>query len=308
MTNAHAQGDETFKAGYVALIGRPNVGKSTLINRLLGQKLCIVSPRPQTTWHRILGIQNLPGVQLLFVDTPGFHASDAVFNQGLVRAALRALEDADIVCWVVDAAAPAHPDDDRILEAIQAHPGPRPVLLVPNKVDLIAKPLLLPLIERWNARHAFADIVPVSAATGDNVSRLQSLLVAHAPLGHPFYPPEELSDRPERFFIAEILRERAFAMLRQEMPYAMAVEVEAVRAREGRALTDVEVTLYVEKDSQKAILIGKGGGMLKRIGATARPEIEELLGTQVFLRLHVKVEEGWRTDPNALKRFGYLES
>jgi GTPase len=296
-----------FRAGYVAIIGRPNVGKSTLINRLLGQKLCIVSPRPQTTWHRILGIKNAPGVQLLFVDTPGIHRSEAVFNQSLIRAAVRAMEDADLLLWVVDASQPDHPDDDLIQEALQGRSKPVPVLLALNKVDLVAKPLLLPRIAAWQARFPFAEIVPISAATGDNVDRLDAVLVHHAPPGHAFYPPEELSDRPERFFIAEILREKAFALLHQELPYAVAVEVEAVRAREGKALTDVEATIHVEKESQKGILIGKGGTMLKRIGTAARPEIEALLETRVFLRLVVKVEESWRKDPDALKRFGYLE-
>ncbi len=302
----HTQAGE-FRAGYVAIIGRPNVGKSTLINRLVGQKLCIVSPRPQTTWHRILGIKNLPGAQLLILDTPGIHKADAVFNQGLVRAAMRAFEDADVILWMVDAADADHPDDDLILGALTAHPSPRPVLLVLNKVDRVEKPRLLPLIARWQERFPFAEIVPISAAKGDNVDRLETLLVRYAPVGHPFYPPEDLSDRPERFFIAEILREQAFALLRQELPYAVAVEVEAVRAREEKDLTDVEATIYVEKDSQKGIVIGSGGSMLKRIGSAARPAIEELLETRVFLQLSVKVEEGWRKDPRALKRFGYLE-
>jgi GTP-binding protein Era len=307
MTAEIETGSETFKAAYVAIIGRPNVGKSTLTNRLLGQKLCIVSPRPQTTWHRILGIKNFPGAQLLFLDTPGIHRSDAVFNRGLIRAALKAMADADIILWVVDASQPDHPDDDMILEELQARPGPVPVLLILNKVDLVMKPLLLPRIASWQARYPFVEIVPLSAATGDNVEGLDACLLRAAPVGHAFYPPEELSDRPERFFIAEILREQAFTLLHQELPYAVAVGIEAVRAREGRDLTDVEATLYVEKDSQKGIVIGRGGAMLKRIGTAARPQIEELLGTRVFLRLAVKVEEGWRTDPKALHRFGYTE-
>jgi len=300
--------DAGFRAGYVAIVGRPNVGKSTLINRLVRHDLCIVSARPQTTWHRILGIKNLPGAQMLFLDTPGIHKSEALFNQQLMRAAQRALTDADVIVWLIDAAEAEHPDDALILEMIRTQTPRVPILLVPNKVDRVAKSLLLPLIARWQAVHQFAEIVPISAATGDNVDRLEALLVHFLPVGQPFYPPEDLSDRSERFFIAETVRGQVFALLRQELPYAVAVEVEAVHAREGTDLTDVEATIYVEKDSQKGIVIGAGGTMLKRIGAAARPPIEELLGTRVFLKLHVKVDEAWRKDPNALRRLGYSES
>lgn len=305
------QGDpvpgDTFKAGCVAVIGRPNVGKSTLVNRLVGQKLSIVSPRPQTTWHRILGIRNLPGAQMLFLDTPGIHPSEAIFNRGLVQSAIAALQDADVVLWMVDASRPDDPDDQRILDELGKQPPAKPLLLVLNKVDRVAKPALLPMIAAWQARHPFHAIIPLSAGSGENVDRLEAVLLDAIPVGHPFYPPDELSDRPERFFIAEVLRERAFELLRDELPYAVAVQVEAVRQREGRALTDVEATLFVEKESQKGIVIGGGGVMLKRIGSQARPEIEAIVGTPVFLSLTVKVLPGWRKDPAALKRLGYLE-
>jgi GTP-binding protein Era len=295
------------RAGYVAIIGRPNAGKSTLVNRLVGQKLSIVSARPQTTWHRILGIRTTEEAQILVLDTPGIHRSEAAFNQALVRAALTAMADADVVLWLVDAADPEHPDDELILDELRQRPPRAPVFLVPNKVDAVQKDLLLPLIDRWRGAYAFAEIVPVSATAGDNVDRLEQLIVAHLPVSPPFYPPEELTDRPERFFVAEILRERAFHLLRQELPYAVAVQVERVQQREGRELMDVEATLFVEKESQKAIVIGSGGQMLKKIGTQARPGIEALLDMPVFLQLHVKVLEGWRKDPVALRRFGYLE-
>jgi len=305
---ATAQAKEDFRAAYVAIIGRPNVGKSTLVNRLLGQKLSIVSPRPQTTWHRILGIKNLPRAQLLLLDTPGIHTSEAIFNQSLTRAARRAMADADILLWLIDASEPEGQDDQLILSEIRDRKEKKvPVILALNKVDVVEKPTLLPLIGRWQEAYSFAEIVPISAITGDNVDRLESLLVRYAPAGQPFYPPEELSDRPERFFICEVIREKAFAVLRQELPYAMAVQVDAVKAREGRDLTDVEATIYVEKEAQKRIVIGAGGQMLKKIGERARPAIEELLGSRVFLRLWVKVREGWRKDVADLKQFGYLE-
>lgn len=302
-----ATAGEGFRVGYVAIIGAPNVGKSTLMNRLLQQKLSIVSSRPQTTWHRILGIRNLPGAQLLFLDTPGMHTSEAVFNQGLIRSALAALADADAILWVSDASRPEDPDDQLILQQLRGRRPEAPVLLALNKVDLVEKPRLLPMIDRWKEVYPFAEIVPLSATKGDNVGRLESLLVRSMPVGHPLYPPEELSDRPERFFIAEIVREKVFALLHQELPYAVAVQVEAVKTREGRELTDIEATIYVEKASQKGIVIGSGGKMLKRIGERARPEIEALLGTQVFLKLWVRVQEGWRTNEATLRRFGYLE-
>ena len=306
---ADASAPGAFRAGYVAIIGRPNVGKSTLVNRLLQQKLSIVSPRPQTTWHRILGIKTLPQAQLLYLDTPGIHASGAVFNQGLIRAALRAVAEADVIMWVVDASQPEDQDDQLILQELTAKPPKASVILALNKVDLVGKPLLLPLIARWHEAYPFPEIVPISATEGDNVDRLEAVLVRFVPEGHPLYPSEDLSDRPERFFIAEVIREQAFALLHQELPYAVAIEVQTVRARAGREdLTDVEATIYVEKDSQKAIVIGAGGEMLKKIGSRARPEIEELLGTKVFLRLWVRVLEAWRKDPAALKRLGYLET
>jgi GTPase len=308
MSKASPEDVGNFNAGYVAIIGRPNVGKSTLMNRMVGQDLCIVSSRPQTTWHRILGIKNLPTAQILFVDTPGIHSSDALFNQNLVRSAERAMVDADAILWLIDATAADHPDDQLILKKLQREQPKAPVFLAVNKVDLIAKPLLLPLIAHWQTVYGFAEIVPISAVKGTNLQRLEALLVASLPTGHAFYPPEDLTDRSERFFIAEILRGRAFAILRQELPYAIAVEVEAVRAREGQDITDVEATLCVEKESQKGIVIGRGGQMLKRIGTSARPAIEELLGTRIFLKLSVRVEEAWRKDPSSLKRFGYRET
>lgn len=308
MHNEVRRDADGFKAGYVAIVGRPNVGKSTLLNRLVGQVLSIVSPRPQTTWHRILGIKNLPGAQILFFDTPGIHKSDALFNQNLIRSAERAMADADAILWLIDATDADHPDDRLILQKLQQGLPKAPVFLAVNKVDLVAKPLLLPLIDRWRTLHGFAEIVPISATSGENVDRLEALLVRVLPVGRPLYPPEDLTDRPERFFIAEVLRGQAFALLRQELPYAVAVEVNAVRPREGRELTDVEATLYVEKDSQKGIVIGNGGQMLKRIGAAARPAVEDVLGTRVFLKLYVTVEEGWRKDAHTLKRFGYLET
>jgi GTP-binding protein Era len=294
-----------YKSGFVAIIGRPNVGKSTLMNRLLGQKVSIVSPRPQTTRTKIMGIRSLPGAQVIFLDTPGIDKSGGYFHRLMVKTATNSLEGADLILWIVEAPDPLSQGDKLILEILKRVTSP--ILLAVNKVDLVEKESLLPTIDRFRSLLPFTEIVPISATKGDNVALLESLLVQYLPEGPPLYPLDQLTDQPDRFIIAEMIRERVFRSVYQEVPYAVAVLVEKVRAREGRALTDVEATIYVEKDSQKAIIIGRGGAMLKRIGELARPEIERLLGTQVFLKLWVKVRSDWQKDDEALKRLGYLQ-
>jgi GTP-binding protein Era len=294
-----------FKSGFVAIAGRPNVGKSTLMNRLLGRKVSIVSPKPQTTRTRILGIKNVPEAQLIFLDTPGIDKSGGYFHRMMVKAAINTLHEADLILWMVEAGDPLSSADKYILESLGAVKSP--IMLAINKVDLVEKERLLPIIDRFQSLLPFVEIVPISATKGDNVTRLESLLIEHLPEGQPLYPLDELTDQPERFIIAELIREKVFHLAYQEVPYAVAVEVEQVKARERRELTDVEATIYVEKDTQKGIIIGRGGAMLKKIGERARPEIEMLLGTQVFLRLWVKVRSDWQKDDEALKRFGYLQ-
>ena len=295
----------SHNSGFVAIVGRPNVGKSTLMNRLLGQKVSIVSPRPQTTRTKIMGIKSMPGAQVIFLDTPGIDRAGGYFHRLMVKTATNSLEGADVILWIVEAADPLSQDDKLILEILKRVKSP--VLLAINKVDLVEKETLLPMIDRFRALLSLVEIVPISATEGDNVALLESLLIQYLPQGPPLYPPDQLTDQPERFTIAELIRERIFRSVYQEVPYAVAVLVEKVRAREGRALTDVEATIYVEKDSQKAIIIGRAGTMLKRIGESARPEIEKLLGTQVFLKLWVKVRSDWQKDDEALKRLGYVQ-
>ena len=295
----------SYKSGFIAIVGRPNVGKSTLMNRLLGQKVSIVSPRPQTTRAKIMGIKSVPGAQLIFLDTPGIDKSGGYFHRLMVKTATNSLEGVDLILWMVEAPDPLSHNDKLILEIMMSVKPP--ILLAINKVDLVEKERLLPTIDRFRTRLPFAEIVPISAVEGDNVALLESLLIQYLPEGQPLYPLDQLTDQPERFIIAEMIRERVFRSVYQEVPYAVAVLVEQVRAREGRALTDVEATIYVEKDSQKAIIIGRGGAMLKKIGELTRPEIERLLGTQVFLKLWVKVRSDWQTDDEALKRLGYLQ-
>lgn len=295
----------SYKSGFIAIVGRPNVGKSTLMNRLLGQKVSIVSPRPQTTRAKIMGIKSLPGAQLIFLDTPGIDKSGGYFHRLMVKTATNTLEGVDLILWMVEAPDPLSHDDKLILEIMMS--VKLPILLAINKVDLVEKERLLPTIDRFRTLLPFAEIVPISAVEGDNVALLESLLIQYLPEGQPLYPLDQVTDQPERFIIAEMIRERVFRSVYQEVPYAVAVLVEQVRAREGRALTDVEATIYVEKDSQKAIIIGRGGAMLKKIGELTRPEIERLLGTQIFLKLWVKVRSDWQTDDEALKRLGYLQ-
>lgn len=297
--------DEGFKAGFIALIGRPNVGKSTLMNRLLGRKLSIISPKPQTTRDRILGIKTLPHAQLLFLDTPGIHRAQALFNREMVKAALKAAAEADLILWMVDAADPFTDDDQLILEALPK--AKVPLLLAINKVDLVKKETLLPLIKRFSQMLPFKEIVPISATEGNNVARLEELLITYLPEGHPFYPEDQLTDRSERFLIAELIREKVYQFCHQEIPYAVAVEVESFKERNERPIIEIQATIYVERDSQKGIVIGAGGRMLKKIGEIARQEIEAFLGPQVFLHLWVKVRPAWRKNEHALKEFGYLQ-
>jgi GTP-binding protein Era len=224
----------------------------------------------------------------------------------MVKAAMNTLEEADLILWMVEAADPLSLDDKLILEALRGVKSP--VLLAINKVDLVEKERLLPTIDRFQGLLPFVEIVPISATKGDNVEVLESLLIRYLPEGQPLYPLDQLTDQPERFIIAELIREKVFHLAHQEVPYAVAVEVEEVKAREGRDLTDVEAIIYVERDSQKGIIIGRGGAMLKKIGEQARSEIEKLLGTKVFLKLWVKVRADWQRDDEALKRFGYLQA
>ena len=293
------------KAGFVALIGRPNVGKSTLMNRLLGHKVSIISEKPQTTRNRIIGIKTLPSAQLLFLDTPGIHRAKVFFNREMVKVAMKALEEADLVLWMVEAPAPLTEDDQFILQALKT--VKTPLILAINKIDLVRKVELLPVIERFAQLLPFKEIIPISATLGDNVDRLEALLIAYLPEGPPFYPPDQLTDQPERFIIGELIREKVFHLCHQEIPYSVAVEVEEMKERKDRPLIDIQATIYVEKDSQKGIVIGSQGRMLRKIGRLAREEIEAFLSSQVFLSLWVKVRPNWRKDEEALRRLGYLQ-
>lgn len=292
------------RAGFVSLVGRPNAGKSTLLNRLVGQKLAIVSPRPQTTRHRITGIRNLPGAQVIFVDTPGLHAGRGKLGEFMLKTAQRAVEEVDVVCLVVDASEEAAPDDFVLapLRAVEA-----PVFCALNKADRVRpKPRMLPLIDRWRGACPFAEIVPISATDGTNCDRLLDLLVAALPAHPPLFPADATSDQPETFYVAEVVREKIFHLTRQEVPYAAAVRVEELTEREHPRCLHIRASIFVEHESQKGIVIGKGGALLKRIGTEARQELERFFGIQVFLGLTVQVRRNWRKDARALREFGFL--
>jgi GTPase len=295
---------ESLRAGYAAIIGRPNVGKSTLLNRLLGQKISITSPKPQTTRHRILGIKTSAGGQILFVDTPGLHQNvKHAMNRYMNRVISSALEDIDVVLLVADARRWTAADE-RVLERVQA--TRHPIVLALNKVDQLPdKRALLPLMDELSRKGAFQHIVPLSALQGDNIDALERAVLELLPHSEPFFPPDQITDRSERFLAAELLREKLMRNLGEEIPYTLTVEIE--QFAEEDALLRIAAVIWVERRGQKAIVIGKHGAMLKLAGQQAREEMEKLFQRKVFLQLWVKVREGWSDDERALRSLGYDE-
>jgi len=294
-------GAAPYRSGFVALVGRPNVGKSTLLNRILGEKVAIISDKPQTTRTRILGVKHLPGAQMVFLDTPGIHKPKFELNKRMVEVALHVLDEVDLVFFMVEATEPPGHGDRFVLERLKERDVP--VVLVVNKVDLVKKVRLLPLIDEFSRMHGFADIVPISAKTGDGVDHLLELALARMPEGPAYFPDDVVTDQPMRVLAAEIIREKLLQKTRDELPFAIAVGIDSFK-EEGR-MARISATIYVEKDSQKAIVIGKHGQILKDVGTYARIDMENLFGMKVFLELWVKVKGSWRQDERMLVELGY---
>ncbi len=292
---------ESFRSGYVSITGRPNVGKSTLLNVLLGQKVAIVSPRPQTTRNRILGIRNLDRAQIIFIDTPGIHEPRNLLGHAMMQSVKEVMEEIDLVLLVTSADSRLRQDEPIIghLEKIE-----KPVFLVINKVDLVRPPDLLPLIDAYRKLFPFREIMPVSALKGKGVDLLLGKILSYIPEGPKYYPDEVVTDQVERFMAAEIIREKIMGKTTEEVPYAVAVEVLTWDERED-GLVSIGANIYVEREGQKGIIIGDKGKILKAIGTLARRDIERLLGTRVFLQLWVKVKKGWRDDKKVLNELGY---
>jgi GTPase len=291
---------EGFHAGEVPVIGLPNVGKSTLVNRLVGEKIAIVSDKPQTTRKRVLGVARRPGAEIALVDTPGIHRPHFRMNAAMVRAATDALATADLVLWLVDASAKTGSGEAFILELLDR--AATPTILALNKIDLVAKPRLLPLIADLSGKRDFAEIVPISAKTGDGVEKLADLLASRLPEGESAYPEDFLTSTPESEWIGEVIREKLLDRTRDELPFASAVVVESVREDEPKGLTVVVGSIVVEREGQKGIVVGKGGTMIRDIGTAARKELEEETGRRYFLDLQVKVRADWRNDERFLSR------
>jgi GTP-binding protein Era len=291
------------RSGFVAVIGKPNVGKSTLINAWVGEKIAIVSPKPQTTRHRLRGILTRPDAQIIFVDTPGIHQPHHKLGEFMVETAAKSIPDADVVLFMVDVSEMPTAEDEQIAQLIEEH-GKAPVILVLNKADLLPPEKVQPHSNAYFNLVRYDEWMMISATRGDNRDKLLDMVVVRLPQGPRYYPPDQLTDQNMRFIVAELIREQVLRFVRQEVPHAVAVVVEEWKQRR-EDLTYIGATVYVEKDSQKGILIGQGGAMLKRIGRAAREEIDPMVGNRVYLDLWVKVRKKWRKDEDELRRLGY---
>ncbi len=297
--------EKPFKSGFVGIIGRPNVGKSTLLNTFLGEKVAIITPKPQTTRNRILGIRNTDGGQFVFLDTPGIHRARTPLNLLMVKSAMGTFAEVDVLLLLVEADRGLHDEDSLIIDSLKT--VKIPVILVINKIDLVKKEALLPLIDTFKDLYAFAEIIPISAARGFGVDRLTDILWRLLPEGPKLFPDDMITDRTERFIAAEIIREKILLRTHQEIPYATAVVVEAFKEEEERNFIRIQASIIVEKDSQKGIVIGKKGGMLKEIGQQARKDLERFFNARIYLELFVKVRKDWTHDERLLKELGYSD-
>lgn len=292
-----------FKSGFVSIIGRPNVGKSTLLNNLLEEKVAIVSDKPQTTRNKILGIKNLAGAQIIFLDTPGIHKPKHRLNEFMVKTALNTLDEVDIILFMVEAGEPIGPGERHITGLLTKIT--KPVFLLINKIDAVQKSKVLPQIEEFRHLYAFQEVFPISALYGENLEELLISIIKYLPEGPQYFPEDIVTDQPMRFIASEIVREKIFHLTYEEIPYSIAVAIEEFREVKEKNLVVIRAVIFVDKNSQKGIIIGKGGAMLKKIGQLAREELEALMGVKIFLELWVKVKSGWQGDDRILRMLGY---
>jgi len=293
----------TFLSGFVAILGPPNVGKSTLLNRILGKKIAIVSPKPQTTRNRITGIYHEPGCQMVFMDTPGIHKTQTPLHKSMVSSAQSVFKEVDLLVILIEMLHPQAPEIPMILN--DTGKSKKPCILVVNKTDKGPKEKLLPIIAEYNETRSFRSIIPISALTGDGVETLLRELKSMLREGPAFFPEDVQTDQSELFLVSEMIREKIFLHTRQELPYSSAVTVERLEEHPERELVSISAKIHVESESQKGILIGQGGKMIKKIGQAAREDLESFLGSRVFLELRVKVDKNWSKDPRSLRRLGY---
>lgn len=294
-----------FKSGFISIIGRPNVGKSTFLNRVVGQKIAIMSDKPQTTRNKVQGVVTTDESQLIFIDTPGIHKPKHKLGDFMVKSARNTLKEVDVIMFMVNANEPIGGGDRFIIDLLEN--TKTPVFLVINKIDLVHPDDLLKIITSYTEVYEFAEVVPLSALNGNNVERLMETLTKYLPEGPKYYPDDQVTDHPERFIISELIREKVLHLTREEIPHSVAVVIEKIERDETRELVDVSATIVVDRDSQKGIVIGKKGALLKEIGTKARRDIEMLLGSKVFLELWVKVQKDWRNKPGQLREFGFRE-
>lgn len=297
--------ENAYKSGFISIIGRPNVGKSTFLNRVIGQKIAIMSDKPQTTRNKIQGVLSLPDAQMIFIDTPGIHKPKHKLGDFMMKVAQNTLKEVDLVLFMVNAEEGFGRGEEFILEKFQT--VNTPIFLVINKIDQIHPDELLPIIESYKEKYDFKEIVPISALEGNNVERLLEQIKGFLPEGPQYYPADQVTDHPERFIITELIREKALHLTREEIPHSLAVVMDKMERQPNKDIIHVMATVIVERDSQKGIIIGKQGSMLKEIGKRARVDIENLLGSKVFLELWVKVQKDWRNKMSQLRDYGFNE-
>jgi len=298
-------GSKGYKSGFISIIGRPNVGKSTFLNRVIGQKIAIMSDKAQTTRNKIQGVLTVDDAQMIFIDTPGIHKPKHKLGDFMMKVAVNTLKEVDLILFMVNAEEGFGRGEEFILEKFQT--VNTPIFLVINKIDQVHPDKLLPIIESYKEKYPFKEIVPISALEGNNVEPLLGQIKSFLPEGPQYYPADQVTDHPERFIITELIREKALHLTREEIPHSLAVVLDKMERREGKEIIDVMATVIVERDSQKGIIIGKQGSMLKEIGKRARVDIENLLGSKVYLELWVKVQKDWRNKMSQLRDYGFNE-